>query len=126
GRSVGPGRGPSPVPASAIRTRRATAPGRAPGTRRSTSMCARRHGSRSTGDDPGGRGVSHRGNPKAMSIDYPPTPPNGEGGRMADRMTERNDMVDAQLARRGVRDAHVLDAMRTLPREAFVDPGYEE
>jgi protein-L-isoaspartate(D-aspartate) O-methyltransferase len=29
-------------------------------------------------------------------------------------------MVDVQLARRGIRDAAVLDAMRTVPREAFV------
>ena len=31
-------------------------------------------------------------------------------------------MVDAQIARRGVRDARVLDAMRAVPRERFV-PG---
>jgi protein-L-isoaspartate(D-aspartate) O-methyltransferase len=38
----------------------------------------------------------------------------------------RNRMVDVQIARRGVRDRHVLEAMRGVPREAFVDPGYEE
>ena len=32
----------------------------------------------------------------------------------------RHEMVDVQLARRGIRDAAVLDAMRTVPREAFV------
>jgi protein-L-isoaspartate(D-aspartate) O-methyltransferase len=32
----------------------------------------------------------------------------------------RDAMVDTQLVSRGVRDAHVLDAMRTVPREAFV------
>ena len=31
-----------------------------------------------------------------------------------------------QIARRGVNDPHVLDAMRRVPREAFVEPGFEE
>jgi len=31
-------------------------------------------------------------------------------------------MVARQIAARGVRDEHVLEAMRTVPREAFVDP----
>jgi hypothetical protein len=31
-----------------------------------------------------------------------------------------------QIARRGVRDRHVLDPMRRVPREAFVEPGFEE
>ena len=35
-------------------------------------------------------------------------------------------MVEVQIARRGVRDRHVLDAMRRVPREAFVEPGFEE
>jgi protein-L-isoaspartate(D-aspartate) O-methyltransferase len=35
-------------------------------------------------------------------------------------------MVDIQIARRGVRDPHILDAMRQVPREAFVEPGFEE
>src|SRR5436189_1815081 len=39
---------------------------------------------------------------------------------------DRNRMVDVQIARRGVRDRHVLDAMRCVPREAFVEPGFEE
>src|SRR5919108_4834277 len=38
----------------------------------------------------------------------------------------RERMVDVQVARRGVRDRHVLDAMRRVPREAFVEPGFEE
>ena len=38
----------------------------------------------------------------------------------------RNRMVEAQIARRGVRDPAVLDAMRTVPREAFVAAGFEE
>ena len=33
---------------------------------------------------------------------------------------ERRRMVDTHLATRGVRDAAVLDAMRTVPREAFI------
>lgn len=35
-------------------------------------------------------------------------------------------MVTAQLARRGVRDARVLEAMSNVPREAFVTTGMEE
>jgi protein-L-isoaspartate(D-aspartate) O-methyltransferase len=36
--------------------------------------------------------------------------------------TARNRMVDRQLERRGIGSAEVLDAMRTVPREAFVAP----
>lgn len=39
---------------------------------------------------------------------------------------EREQMVDRQIARRGVRDGAVLDAMRAVPREAFVEQGFEE
>src|SRR2546429_7752176 len=42
------------------------------------------------------------------------------------RARDRDRMVDVQIARRGVRDRHVLDAMRQVPREAFVEPGFEE
>jgi len=35
-------------------------------------------------------------------------------------------MVDVQIARRGIRDIRVLDAMRRVPRELFVEPGFEE
>lgn len=45
---------------------------------------------------------------------------------MADKLHNRNAMVDTQLARRGIRDTHVLDAMRKVPREIFVAEGYEE
>jgi protein-L-isoaspartate(D-aspartate) O-methyltransferase len=38
-------------------------------------------------------------------------------------MAARHEMVEMQLARREIRDAAVLDAMRTVPREAFV-PSY--
>jgi len=38
----------------------------------------------------------------------------------------RRQMVITQLARRGVRDARVLDAMGSVPREAFVGAGLEE
>jgi protein-L-isoaspartate(D-aspartate) O-methyltransferase len=34
--------------------------------------------------------------------------------------------VDIQIVRRGVRDARVLEAIRQIPREEFVDPGFEE
>ncbi len=39
---------------------------------------------------------------------------------------ERERMVAAQLASRGVRDTRVLRAMATVPREAFVSAGTEE
>jgi protein-L-isoaspartate(D-aspartate) O-methyltransferase len=39
---------------------------------------------------------------------------------------DRARMVERQIARRGVSDARVLDAMRQVPREAFVAPGFEE
>jgi protein-L-isoaspartate(D-aspartate) O-methyltransferase len=35
-------------------------------------------------------------------------------------------MVDAQIAARGVRDPRVLEAIGAVPREEFVDPGFEE
>lgn len=45
---------------------------------------------------------------------------------MPDFARARKRMVDVQIARRGVRDRNVLDAMRQVPREAFVEPGLEE
>jgi protein-L-isoaspartate(D-aspartate) O-methyltransferase len=39
---------------------------------------------------------------------------------------ERERMVSAQVAGRGITNKHVLDAMRCVPREAFVDAGMEE
>jgi protein-L-isoaspartate(D-aspartate) O-methyltransferase len=36
----------------------------------------------------------------------------------------RGEMVEQQIARRGVEDDNVLGAMRTVPREAFVPPRY--
>jgi protein-L-isoaspartate(D-aspartate) O-methyltransferase len=38
----------------------------------------------------------------------------------------REQMVDHQIARRGVCDKSVLEAMQCVPREAFVEPGTEE
>jgi protein-L-isoaspartate(D-aspartate) O-methyltransferase len=38
----------------------------------------------------------------------------------------RDRMVNIQIAGRGVRDPLVLEAMRRVPREAFVEPGFEE
>jgi protein-L-isoaspartate(D-aspartate) O-methyltransferase len=37
-----------------------------------------------------------------------------------DHTTLRREMVDRQIAARGVRDERVLEALRTVPREAFV------
>src|SRR3984893_2632964 len=45
---------------------------------------------------------------------------------MPDYGRARERMVDIQIARRGVRDARVLEALRQVPREEFVDPGFEE
>lgn len=38
----------------------------------------------------------------------------------------REDMIERQLVRRGIRDARVLEAMRETPREDFVPHGLEE
>jgi hypothetical protein len=38
----------------------------------------------------------------------------------------RRRMVDRQVARRGIHDDRVLEAMRRVPREAFVETGLEE
>jgi protein-L-isoaspartate(D-aspartate) O-methyltransferase len=35
-------------------------------------------------------------------------------------------MVNVQIAGRGIRDEGVLSAMRSVPREVFVEPGFEE
>ncbi len=45
---------------------------------------------------------------------------------MADFDKLRDRMVDIHLARRGIRDKRVLQAMRTVPRERFVREGLEE
>ena len=45
---------------------------------------------------------------------------------MPDFARERERMVTAQLAGRGIVDAGLLGAMREVPREAFVEAGYEE
>jgi protein-L-isoaspartate O-methyltransferase len=45
---------------------------------------------------------------------------------VADFSRSRERMVEVQVARRGVRDRRVLEAMRRVPREAFVEPGWEE
>jgi protein-L-isoaspartate(D-aspartate) O-methyltransferase len=38
----------------------------------------------------------------------------------------RERMISTQIAGRGIADRHVLEAMRRVPREAFVAPGLEE
>src|SRR5213078_164602 len=45
---------------------------------------------------------------------------------MPDYRKQRERMVDVQIARRGVRDARVLDAMREVPRERFVTQALAE
>jgi protein-L-isoaspartate(D-aspartate) O-methyltransferase len=39
---------------------------------------------------------------------------------MSDFQAAREEMVETQIAARGIRDPAVLEAMRTIPREAFV------
>jgi protein-L-isoaspartate(D-aspartate) O-methyltransferase len=45
---------------------------------------------------------------------------------MLNPSSRRERMLEAQIKRRGVRDRNVLDAMRIVPREAFVEPELEE
>jgi protein-L-isoaspartate(D-aspartate) O-methyltransferase len=45
---------------------------------------------------------------------------------MLDFAHARRQMVDVQIARRGVQDPRVLDAMGKVPREIFVEGGFEE
>jgi len=47
---------------------------------------------------------------------------------MADTTEQRlrHEMVDVQIARRGIRDPHILEAMRAVPRERFVPEGMAE
>ncbi len=52
--------------------------------------------------------------------------PDDEVKPMLDLARARDRMVDIQIARRGVRDTHVLAALRRVPREVFVEPGFEE
>jgi protein-L-isoaspartate(D-aspartate) O-methyltransferase len=46
--------------------------------------------------------------------------------RRTDVPADRDHMVSAQLAGRGITDRRVLQAMRRVPRDAFVTPGMEE
>ncbi len=45
---------------------------------------------------------------------------------MKDLANRRKHMVDVQIARRGVRDERVLNAMRTVPRERFIGEAMAE
>ncbi|MBO9715933.1 MAG: protein-L-isoaspartate(D-aspartate) O-methyltransferase [Pseudoxanthomonas sp.] len=45
---------------------------------------------------------------------------------MPDYARARDRMVQEHLAARGIRDPRVLDAMRAVPRERFVEPGMDE
>ena len=45
---------------------------------------------------------------------------------MLDYNHARHQMVERQLARRGIVDARVLQAMDAVPRESFVEKGFEE
>jgi protein-L-isoaspartate(D-aspartate) O-methyltransferase len=41
-----------------------------------------------------------------------------------DFASEREEMVERQLRRRGIAEPHILDAFRAVPREAFIGAGY--
>lgn len=45
---------------------------------------------------------------------------------MTSHYSERTNMVENQLKRRGIKDPFVLDAMAKVPRHEFVPPEYEE
>jgi protein-L-isoaspartate O-methyltransferase len=45
---------------------------------------------------------------------------------MLDFPRARDRMVKLHVARRGIGNRDVLHAMREVPREAFVEPGFEE
>ncbi|MER9301817.1 protein-L-isoaspartate(D-aspartate) O-methyltransferase [Mesorhizobium sp. M0496] len=45
---------------------------------------------------------------------------------MLDLPSARDRMVNVHIARRGIHNREILQAMREVPREAFVDPGFEE
>src|SRR3954468_733302 len=65
--------------------------------------------------------------PARKSIDPSATASSGSSGVvMLNPSSARERMVEAQIARRGIRDRHVLQAMRRVPREAFVEPGFDE
>lgn len=53
-----------------------------------------------------------------------PDEANGQSEALFTRL--RDDMVDQQIVRRGVRDQAVLTAMRTVPRHNFVDRKYRQ
>ncbi|RVA49767.1 rRNA adenine N-6-methyltransferase family protein, partial [Mesorhizobium sp. M7A.F.Ca.CA.004.11.1.1] len=45
---------------------------------------------------------------------------------MLDLPRARDRMVNIHVGRRGIHDREILQAMREVPREAFVEPGFEE
>jgi protein-L-isoaspartate(D-aspartate) O-methyltransferase len=49
-----------------------------------------------------------------------------EDAAVLDMSLARERMVERQIAQRGVRDPHVTEAMREVPREAFVPEGLQE
>jgi protein-L-isoaspartate(D-aspartate) O-methyltransferase len=49
-----------------------------------------------------------------------------EAEAVHDLSRARDRMVEKHLVQRGIRDPRVLDAMRSVPREMFVEPGLEE
>ncbi|MFW5844674.1 MAG: protein-L-isoaspartate(D-aspartate) O-methyltransferase, partial [Planctomycetota bacterium] len=52
--------------------------------------------------------------------------PDGRTGLTQDRARERERMVRRQISARGIRDPHVLAAMRSVPREIFLPDHLQE
>src|SRR4051794_26029738 len=79
---------------------------------------------------PAGHGLSsNRAGPVSGPGARPPTRAsrwNWSDRSMPDLSQTRERMVEIQIARRGVRDPRVLKAIREVPREAFVESGFEE
>ena len=45
---------------------------------------------------------------------------------MDDQTDKRHRMVDTQIRARGIQNAAILEAMRRVPRDAFVPPNLSE
>lgn len=67
--------------------------------------------------------ATHEGGDPASSS-APATPTEPALPRTNERSAERLRMVERQIAARGIRDPHVLDAMRNVPRHWFVPEAY--
>src|SRR5690606_10097361 len=79
---------------------------------------------RKTGSEPSD-GKEKRNNARPGRL-IEQTPTSQREASMFDHDYARHQMVERHLARRGIADARVLKAMEAVPREAFVEQGFEE